>query len=195
MLPVTVYACSDDTTLNTTPTDAGGDVTTTLGDANSASPDTGPTEDASPKLDAASDGDGSHDATDETPFEAGVPEYLCTQAALDAPCGPEGGDCRSLTRVEILFPTDILPEQYTHHCVKVKVGTQVAFGGKFSLHNIHGEGGDTPNPIPAMSTDPPIGPSGRPELDITMTTANKTYGFECQQHPTVMFGAVQVVAN
>lgn len=194
VLPASLYACSDDDKPLAIPTDAGGDVRSP-GDANTTTPETGPRPDATPPIEAGPDGaiDGGSDGGRDAAPDATPPSYLCKQAEFDTTCTAVGGDCTSLSRVDITFPMDILPEQYTHHCVKVKVGTQVVFAGKFSLHNLHAEGGDMPSPIPTQTTDPPVGDSGAPELFVPMTTPNKYYGFECMQHPTVMFGAIEVV--
>jgi plastocyanin len=111
----------------------------------------------------------------------------CTQAELDQPIGPGGGDFTAMSSVEITFPTDGVPAQYTNRCAKVKVGTTVTFSGSFANHPLEPNGGDKPTPIPADTMDVDGG-----GLDVTMTTPG-IYGFECAFHPTIMFGAVQVV--
>lgn len=111
----------------------------------------------------------------------------CTQAELDQSVGPGGGDFTAMTSVEITFPTDGAPAQYTNRCAKVKVGTTVTFSGSFSSHPLEPNGGDKPTPIPSDTMDVDGG-----GLDVTMTTAG-TYGFECAFHPSIMFGAIQVV--
>lgn len=117
----------------------------------------------------------------------------CTQAEFDAVASGIGGDFTAAGGVAVVFPTDALPVQYTHHCIKVKVGDVVTFEGKFSSHPLASFGGDKPSPIPQQTMiDPPVGASGKPELAVTMSTAGN-YGFRCAFHPLQMFGAVQVV--
>jgi plastocyanin len=116
----------------------------------------------------------------------------CTQAEFDAVASATGGDFTAAGGVAVVFPVDGIPMQYTHHCVKVKVGTVVTFEGKFSSHPLGAFGGNVPSPIPHTMIDPAVGVSGKPELPVTMTTAGN-YGFRCDFHPLQMFGAVQVV--
>jgi len=142
--------------------------------------DTAPATTTVSGVDASSDGnpvtpDSGHV---DTGSASGV---RCTQAEFDQ------GDFTAMTAVEITFPTDSAPAQYTNRCAKVKVGTVVTFSGSFSSHPLEPRGGDTPTPIPSQTMD--VAGGG---LDVTMTTAG-TYGFECAFHPTIMFGAIQVV--
>ena len=116
----------------------------------------------------------------------------CTQAEFDAVASSTGGDFTAAGGVAVVFPTSALPAQYTHHCIKVKVGDVVTFEGMFSFHPLTHFGGDVPSPIPNQMTNPPVGASGMPELAVTMTPAGN-YGFRCAFHPLGMFGAVQVV--
>ena len=162
VVPAAVYACSSDNapaTTNQTGDDA-----------------------------AAIDGGGKPVAVDSGQVDSGfVSNVRCTQAEFDQPVGPGGGDFTAMTDVEITFPSDSAPAQYTNRCAKVKVGTTVTFSGSFSNHPLEPNGGDTPTPIPADTMDVDGG-----GLAVTMTTEG-TYGFECAFHPTIMFGAIQVV--
>jgi plastocyanin len=116
----------------------------------------------------------------------------CTQAEFDAVASATGGDFTAAGGVAVVFPVVGIPMQYTHHCVKVKVGDVVTFEGKFSSHPLGAFGGNVPSPIPHTMIDPAVGVSGKPELPVTMTTAGN-YGYRCDFHPGQMFGAVQVV--
>ena len=117
----------------------------------------------------------------------------CTQAEFDAVASATGGDFTAAGGVAVVFPTGALPAQYTHHCIKVKLGDVVTFEGMFSFHPLTSFGGDKPSPIPVQQqTNPPVGASGKPELAVTMSTAGN-YGFRCAFHPGAMFGAIQVV--
>ena len=111
----------------------------------------------------------------------------CTQADFDKVAGPGGGDFTAFPGADITFPTTAAPQQYTNHCVKVKVGSKVTFAGAFAMHPLEPSGGDTPTPIVAQSTDVDGGAVG-----VTFATKG-TFGFECSFHPAFMFGAVQVV--
>ena len=116
----------------------------------------------------------------------------CTQAEFDAVASSTGGNFTAAGGVAVVFPVDGIPMQYTHHCVKVKVGDVITFEGKFSSHPLGTFGGNVPSPIPHTFMDPAVGASGKPELPVTMTTAGN-YGYRCDFHPNQMFGAVQVV--
>ena len=146
---------------------------------------------ATPAAEAGADAAAS-DATPATP-DAGAPDtstaiaVRCTQAEFDQKAGTGGGDFTGFGGADISFPTTGAPAQYTNHCVKVKVGSNVTWAGSFSSHPLQPAGGDTPTPIPSQSTDPAAG-----AVSVVMSTAG-TYGFECGFHPTIMFGAVQVV--
>ncbi len=113
----------------------------------------------------------------------------CTAAEFNAAANDAGGDLTADGGgIVIAFPTMPGPQQYTNSCVKVKVGTAVTFAGSFAFHPLMTNGGDTPTPIPALTkADAPGG-----SLVVTMTTAG-TFGYQCQAHPGIMFGAILVV--
>jgi hypothetical protein len=187
IIPLFVYACTDDAAPADSGTD-GGSEASTGSDASRSGADTGASlADAGPPTDAGSDADAA-----PTRPEGGM---RCFQSEFDAVCDANGGDCTAPGngRIDITFPNTGLPAQYGHHCVKVKVGTVIAFSGSFAFHPLHANGGDTPSAIPTQATNPPAGDSGLPEVDVTMTTAGKTYGFECISHSEMMWGAIQVV--
>ena len=119
--------------------------------------------------------------------ETGVVVGGCSQADFDAPAGANGGDLTAQANVEITFPTGPAPAQYTNRCAKVKVGTTVTFKGSFFNHPLQPNGGDIPTSIVLQSTDPDGG-----SLVVAMP-AKGTYGYECMFHPSLMFGAIQVV--
>ena len=185
-----LYACSSSS--NPAPAGTGGDGApseTGTGNDTSTGSDTS-TRDTS-TTDSPTDGPGqdadADAATADEPdgFVPPIP-VPCTQAQFDA------NDMTGLAGIAIVFPNAGAPVQYTNHCVKVSVGTVVTFEGKFSAHPLVPHGGDLPTPIPSQSINPPVGASGFPELDVTMDTAGN-YGFRCNAHPGIMFGAIQVV--
>jgi plastocyanin len=146
---------------------------------------------AAPTAEAGTDA-ATGDAAPVTPDAGGADTSTavairCTQAEFDQKAGTGGGDFTGFGGADISFPTSGAPAQYINHCVKVKVGANVTWAGSFSSHPLQPAGGDTPTPIPSQSTDTDAG-----AVSVIMTTAG-TYGFECGFHPTIMFGAVQVV--
>lgn len=162
-LPLTVFACSDDDHSHEEP--AGTDGGSHAG------------HDAGTSTDAATQAD----ATPGTPV-------TCKQSEFDAPAAlPAGGDYTSAGTVEITFPMDGVPVQYTNRCVKVKVGTTVLFKGSFAAHGLVPKGGDSPSPIRRATTDQP-----NDTLEVKVT-APGNYGYECAYHPELMYGAIQVV--
>jgi len=164
-VPAAVYACSSDDSPATTPTTA---------DSGTPTPEGGGTD--SSKVDSSQ--------ADTSTAPAAV---RCTQADFDKTAGAGGGDFTGFPGADITFPTTAGPAQYTNHCVKVKVGSQVTFAGSFVNHPLEAQGGDTPSPIPTQSADVDGG-----AVVVTFTTKG-TFGFQCNFHPTTMFGAVQVV--
>ncbi len=128
---------------------------------------------------------GDASVVDAPPDQAVLP-IRCTAAQLSAAAGDAGGDnTATTTPLEVGFPTVPGTDQYTNHCLKVKVGALVTFKGSFTLHPLRPSGGDTPTPIPALTN------SGD-SLAVTMTTAG-TYGYECVFHQGTMFGGIQAV--
>lgn len=125
--------------------------------------------------------------TDSSTAEAGVVVGGCSQADFDAPAGANGGDLAAQPTVEVTFPTGPAPAQYTNRCAKVKAGSTITFKGSFFNHPLQPNGGDMPTPIVLQNSDPDSG-------SITVTfPAMGTYGYECMFHPSLMFGAIQVV--
>jgi plastocyanin len=166
---------------------AGSDTST----ADTSTPDDA--SEASPGDAARFDADADAATADEPDGFVPPDPIPCTQAEFDAVASGVGGDFTAAGGVAVVFPVDAFPAQYTHHCIKVKVGDVVTFEGMFSFHPLTSFGGAKPSPIPAQQqTNPPVGASGMPELAVTMSTAGN-YGFRCGFHPLAMFGAVQVV--
>jgi len=63
----------------------------------------------------------------------------------------------------------------------------VTFTGAFDKHPLEPAGGDSPNPIPLTEATPAGG-----KLVVSFTKAG-VFGYRCEFHPTVMFGAIKVV--
>lgn len=138
---------------------------------------------------AATNGDAGGDgATESGQADTSMAAPIrCTQAEFDQKAGAGGGDFTSFGGADISFPTTSAPAQYINHCIKVKVGSNITFAGSFASHPLVPSGGDTPTPIPSQSTDVDGGA-------VSFDVPNKgTYGFQCGSHPSIMFGAIQVV--
>jgi plastocyanin len=144
-----------------------------------------------PESDAAVSETGAGDTSTSTPdtgvVDAGVQVGKCSQASFDAPAGANGGDFTAQANVDVTFPTGVSPAQYTNRCAKVKAGSTVTFKGSFLNHPLQPSGGDAPTPIVLTNMDPDGG-----SLVVTMPTKG-TYGYDCTFHPSLMFGAIQVV--
>ena len=122
--------------------------------------------------------------------------------AMLAACGPGGGTgdagsdggpvngCTAFTAASadggatvISGPTNANPTQYTPNCVTIKAGGSVTWTSAFGSHPLQPSGGTTPSPIALTSSG----------STVSFTFPNPgTYGFECANHPAIMFGAVQV---
>jgi plastocyanin len=135
-----------------------------------------------PPAGAVDAGHSGHDVSsspiDAAPAEAAI---RCSAAELAANDKTDGG------LVEIVFAQGANPVQYTNRCATVKVGATIRFTGSFRQHPLEPAGGDRPNPIPRTETEAPGG-----SLAVTMPGAG-TFGFQCQFHPTLMYGAIRVV--
>jgi plastocyanin len=161
VVPAALYACSDDDKTTSSPAEAGAP-TPEAGAQDTSMPDTAmPTN--------------------------GVIAGGCTQADFDKTAGAGGGDFTSFPGVDISFPANGAPAQYTNRCAKVKVGSTVTFAGSFTSHPLEPKDGDKPTPIPSQSTDTDAGAIS------FKVTAKGTFGYQCNFHPSIMFGAIQVV--
>lgn len=147
-----------------------------------------------PGADSGSEGgkDGGSDTGASSSGDTGAPDtgpipITCTDAELAAndlsksDAGADGGG------LEVTFPTLETPAQYTNRCATIKVGTTVTFTGAFDKHPLEPAGGDSPNPIPLTEATPAGG-----KLVVSFTKAG-VFGYRCEFHPTVMFGAIKVV--
>jgi plastocyanin len=102
----------------------------------------------------------------------------CSDATFTANDHTAAGDPRAIS-----FPAGQAPAQYSPSCMTIKVGQTVTWSGAFSLHPLEPAGGDASTPI-ALSA------SG---TSVSFTfAAPGTFGFNCANHPNVMFGAIRV---
>jgi plastocyanin len=140
----------------------------------------GACEDGTPSPTDGGVGQTGRDAgVDASPSPAAI---RCTDEELAAGTVAPGG-----TPLEVTFNTGANPKQYENRCATVKVGASVAFSGSFLQHPLEPAGGDSPSPIPYTAADPP----GQ-RLVVTFPDPG-TFGFQCEFHPTSMFGAIRVV--
>lgn len=117
----------------------------------------------------------------ETGVDAGPPPIRCTDAELAALDLTDGGT------LEVTFELGANPKQYTNRCATVKAGASVTFRGSFLQHPLEPAGGDTPNPIPYIAQNQPDN-----RLVVALPSPG-TFGYQCEFHPTLMFGAIRVV--
>ena len=83
----------------------------------------------------------------------------------------------------VVFADGPSPAQYTPNCLTISAGQTITFKGNFTYHPITGKGGDSPTPMPDRRQGT--------ELKVTFANAG-IFGFECEFHPHVVFGAVAV---
>jgi plastocyanin len=139
--------------------------------------------DATTPLDAASDG---------APADAGEDASVngCTPADFAANDHTAAGDPRV-----IQAPNDATPAQFLPRCMRVKVNQTVTWQGDLADHPISytitaragGDAGD------AGSTFVQGLPDGAPTQNTGTMGQPATIAFRCDNHPSVMFGAVDVV--
>ena len=112
----------------------------------------------------------------------------------DAMGNPDVGTVNSCTTftddttgtATITGPSGDTPAQYTPNCVKIKAGQSVTWNSNFTAHPLQPSAGKGTTPTPITVTS-----SG---TTVTFAFPNPgTYSFECQVHPGIMNGAVEVV--
>jgi plastocyanin len=92
--------------------------------------------------------------------------------------------CTSFTAgTTVTGPSGDTPSQYTPNCISIAKGGSVTWNVDFTAHPLEVENGTSPSPITTTSSG----------TTVTFTFPNAgTYGFNCQNHPSIMFGAVEV---
>jgi plastocyanin len=112
-----------------------------------------------------------------------------TDAANDVAATPVNG-CSTYTddtatAATITGPSTATPAQYTPNCVHIKVGQTVTWNADFTDHPLIASSGmgTTPNPIPATAAGTTV--------TVTFSAAG-TFAYNCNFHPSVMLGAVEV---
>jgi plastocyanin len=119
------------------------------------------------------------DAPAEASVDAGKPVNGCTDADFTSNDLTDPGAAR-----EIFFPKTAAPAQYSPRCIMIQAGQSVTWSGAFSSHPLEPAGGDPGTPIKLTN-------SGTSQ-SFTFSTAG-TFGFDCQFHPSIMFGAIRVI--
>jgi plastocyanin len=169
-LPAAWAACTNGAGDTDGGSDAGIDVTVTdSGAADTSKQDTGGGDAGATDSGAKDSGNdvGVVDASD-----AASPVNGCTTFTDDT---ADGGI--------ITGPSTATPSQFVPNCVHVKTGQSVTWNADFTDHPLEAAGGTTPSPITLTS-------SGT-TATFAFSSAG-TYGFDCMNHPTIMFGAVLV---
>lgn len=131
--------------------------------------------------------DSGNSTVADTGVDSGPPVIRCSDAELAAADFTDAGDGDGGSGLVISFPTGAEPQQYTNHCATVKAGTTITFTGSFMNHPLEAAGGDTPNPIPTAETNQPD------DQVVVLLPDAGTFGYQCEFHPEMMFGAVRVV--
>ncbi len=164
--------CSSSDTPGTTPdtsTDAGAHADSSAASDSSAAPDTSPAVDASTVTPDAADAN-----------TGPLPVNGCAVADLAASDHTAPSDTRAIT-----FPADGQgAAQYSTPCMTVRVGQSVTWTGGFTTHPLEPANGDANNPI--------VLTKGVATKSFAFPAAG-TFGFECQNHPGLMRGAIRVI--
>ena len=135
----------------------------------------------------------STDATaDGAASDAGTDAAVngCTEADFAANDHTAAAD----TRI-VQAPNDALPLQFAPHCMRVKVNQTITWQGDLADHPISyvvkaASGTAAPDAASLFV----VGlPDGSPNQNTATMGQAGTIAFKCDNHPTVMFGAVQVV--
>lgn len=142
-----------------------------------SSSSTGPADAGNADTGAADSG--ADAATIDAGADAGATVNGCTPADFAA-----SDETAAAAPRAIAFPMGGAPAQFTPHCMKIKVGQSVSWNGNFSAHPLEAMGGDSGNPIAQVSTGT--------TTSIAFPSAG-TFGFDCANHPSSMFGAILVV--
>ncbi len=115
--------------------------------------------------------------------DAGTDASAMMDTGSDTSVGVVNG-CTSFTAgMTVTGPSGDNPSQYTPNCIQIAKGGMVTWNADFTVHPLQPSGGNTPTPIMLTSSG----------TTVSFTFPNTgTYGFECQAHPSIMFGAVEV---
>jgi plastocyanin len=136
----------------------------------------------------------SSSSSPTTEGDASTPDAGTDTGAVDASTAPVNGcgpaqfaandhSAPSDPRA-IAFATTSTPMQFSPSCMSIQVGQTVTWNGDFSDHPLE--------PMPSVADDPIMDVTSGTTASYTFT-APGTYGYDCAMHPSVMFGAIQVV--
>jgi plastocyanin len=116
--------------------------------------------------------------TDAAPSDANGGMDMGTQDA-----GPVNGCTTFTAGTTVTGPSTDTPAQYMPNCIQIAAGGTVTFNSNFTAHPLQASGGATPTPIQTTSSG----------TTVMFTFPNPgVYGFHCEAHPAIMFGAVEV---
>jgi hypothetical protein len=144
--------------------------------------------------------DGGSDSTDGPASDSGTAEVIADAApatvngctAADFAANDRTADAAE--RV-ILAPDGPAPAQFSPHCMRVRASQTVTWKGDLSSHPISykliaaADGGFNDAATVATHGDA----DGGATQDTVQANDEMTIAFRCDEHPTIMFGAVDVV--
>ena len=91
-------------------------------------------------------------------------------------------------------PTDATATQYTPHCMRIRVGQTVTWKSDFTHHPLDVKYmADRDASADASTTVVIGGPDGSNDIETVTPGQTGLLLFNCDAHPTVMFGAVDIV--
>ncbi len=126
------------------------------------------------------DAGGDHvESTPDTGVDSGPQRKTCTDAELAAATLATNGSDISFFTAGV----DGGALRYDNNCVRIPQGKEVGWYGDFTMHPL-ANNDESGSPIPSVTTG---NDSGR----IVFPNKGK-FSFHCTQHPTTMYGTVQV---
>jgi plastocyanin len=110
---------------------------------------------------------------------------------------PGGGSCITwvdhTNDADVRLTWDLTIRMNPDRCTIIRAGSTVRWSGNFDVHPLEPFGGDVPNPIPnSVGADSGLPDGGAPTIVVAFPEAG-TFGYNCENHPAIMSGAITVV--
>jgi plastocyanin len=133
-------------------------------------------------------------AADGSPADAGADGTTAVNGCTEADFAASDHTAAADPRI-VQAPNDALPVQFTPQCMRVKVGQTITWQGDLAAHPIsYVVTAASGVQVADASSLFVVGlPDGSPNQNTGTMGQPGTIAFKCDNHPTVMFGAVQVV--